>query len=192
MNQRRCKVRNVERTKLIQIISDTYDDSHFGVGIGAEEDCDFFSRLQINRSGYYSKDLLLKAVQVSERLEFPIIDDHLIINERLFVYPSHLDQNQSVPPTPNADSFVHCICKYNPHFDVYYRFDHEKKCVTFALGKLRKEVRLIEYTEWTRKIVKGTILCSTSKDLEAHFEDEFWNPIAVRYGRKLLGIKPLV
>lgn len=185
----------VNRQDLIRAVKNTYDDTEFLVGIGVDEGCDFFTGLQVNRSVLYSKAQLLDAIQGSTLQVFPTLrefDERIVLNSRLYLSLCAINESQIQPETPDVEGFTHCVCRYNPHYDIYYQFDHERKRITFALGELRKEVPLLEHSGWSWKAMRNAVKCMDSDYLEKSFQDEFWNPIAVRIGRYVLGVKPAI
>jgi len=185
----------VMREQLIRAVLNTYGDAAFHVGIGVEPDCNFFAGLKCNSYAHYSRDQLLEAIQLSPLLSFPPMPDtldKLVINEKLYLYKPSVNDAQVYTAPENADKYVHCVCRYNPHYDIYYLFDHERKRITFALGELQMEVPLVEYSGWAWKATRKYVKCVSSENLEQSFRDDFWNPIAVRIGRYVLGIKPVI
>lgn len=77
-------------------------------------------------------------------------------------------------------------------YDIYFKFDHAAKTVTFALGGEKKVVPLEEYTGWSWKLTGTKLLCGTSFELEKTFLDEFWAVVPVNLGRKVLRIKDVI
>lgn len=122
----------------------------------------------------------------------PDYQDRIVITPQLYVLKASINENQVMPATPEKESFEHCACRTNPHYDIYYRFDHKGKQLTFALGTKRRTVMVEENTGWSWKLTRRSILCMNSEKLERDFQDVFWNPIAVRIGRKVLGIQTVI
>lgn len=88
--------------------------------------------------------------------------------------------------------YHHTAERGNPHYDIYFKFDHAAKTVTFALGGEKKVVPLEEYTGWSWKLTGTKLLCGTSFELEKTFLDEFWDVVPVNLGRKVLRIKDVI
>jgi len=192
---RKVKRTSVGRQDLLRAIQNTYEDTRFLVGIGVAEDCDFFKGSQVNRSARYTKRELLEAIQNSSLQVFPTVpgfEDRIVISRNLYLGIRTVNESQIYPDTPDVDGFTHCICCYNAHYDIYYLFDHERKGITFALGDFRKTVPLVEHSGWSWKAMRNAVKCMSSDYLEQSFQDELWNPIAVRIGRYVLGIKPAI
>lgn len=57
---------------------------------------------------------------------------------------------------------------------------------------MKKEIPVVEGTEWCWKPTKKGILCQSMDRLEKNFLDPFWNSVAVHVGRKVLGVKPII
>jgi len=109
------------REQLIRAVLNTYGDAAFHVGIGVEPDCNFFTGLKCNSYAHYSRDQLLEAIQLSPLLSFPPMPDtldKLVINEKLYLYKPSVNDAQVYTAPENADKYVHCVCRYNPHYDI--------------------------------------------------------------------------
>jgi len=185
----------VMREELLCALGNTYDDSKFLVGIAMLTTDSFFNGLCHRKHEFWSKEQLLAAIADSELTQFPGItghEDDLIISNHLSVWRRSINRSQILPVTEDIGGFTHVHEKGNPHYDIYFKFNHEEKTVTFALGGKRKTIPVKEHTEWSWKPTRNGILCMDSEKLERDFLDEFWNPIAVSIGRKVLGIKDAV
>ena len=192
---RERKVGVTDRAALIAALKSCYPDARIRVGIGSNETINFFGGLASYRSANYSVEDTLAAICGSNLEDFPDMPDYqdrIVITPQLYVLKASINENQVMPATPDKDGFEHCACRTNPHYDIYYRFDHKGKQLTFALGTKRRTVMLEENTGWSWKLTRRSILCMNSEKLERDFQDVFWNPIAVRIGRKVLGIQSVI
>ena len=184
-----------DRATLIAALKSCYPDARIRVGIGSNETINFFAGLANYRSADYSVEDTLTAICGSDLEVFPDLPDYqdrIVIAPRLYVLKASINENQVMPATPDKAGFEHCACQTNPHYDIYYRFDHKGKQLTFALGTKRRTVMVEENTGWSWKLTRRSILCMNSEKLERDFQDVFWNPIAVRIGRKVLGIQTVI
>ena len=184
-----------DRATLIAALKSCYPDARIRVGIGSNETINFFAGLANYRSADYSVEDTLAAICGSDLEVFPDLPDYqdrIVIAPRLYVLKASINENQVMPATPDKAGFEHCACQTNPHYDIYYRFDHKGKQLTFALGTKRRTVTVEENTGWSWKLTRRSILCMNSEKLERDFQDVFWNPIAVRIGRKVLGIQSVI
>ena len=184
-----------DRATLIAALKSCYPDARIRVGIGSNETINFFAGLANYRSADYSVEDTLTAICGSDLEVFPDLPDYqdrIVIAPRLYVLKASINENQVMPATPDKAGFEHCACQTNPHYDIYYRFDHKGKQLTFALGTKRRTVVVEENTGWSWKLTRRSILCMNSEKLERDFQDVFWNPIAVRIGRKVLGIQSVI
>ena len=184
-----------DRATLIAALKSCYPDARIRVGIGSNETINFFAGLANYRSADYSVEDTLAAICGSDLDVFPDMPDYqdrIVIAPRLYVLKASINENQVMPATPDKAGFEHCACQTNPHYDIYYRFDHKGKQLTFALGTKRRTVMVEENTGWSWKLTRRSILCMNSEKLERDFQDVFWNPIAVRIGRKVLGIQTVI
>lgn len=183
------------RSQLMAALQSTYPDSKFVVCEAVDADADYTKARTLGRSNFKGRDELLHLVEESEFESFPNLPDGrnaLVINPRLFIYKSGINDNQVFPDTPDVDDFFHCVSGGSPHRDVFFKFDHERKLITFALGHLRRTLALVEHSGWAWSVKRDHILCNTSEDLERSFKDGFWSWTAVQIGRKCLGIKPVL
>ena len=184
-----------DRATLIAALKSCYPDARIRVGIGSNETINFFVGLANYRSADYSVEDTLAAICGSDLDVFPDMPDYqdrIVIAPRLYLLKASINENQVMPATPDKAGFEHCACQTNPHYDIYYRFDHKGKQLTFALGTKRRTVMVEENTGWSWKLTRRSILCMNSEKLERDFQDVFWNPIAVRIGRKVLGIQSVI
>ena len=184
-----------DRATLIAALKSCYPDARIRVGIGSNETINFFAGLANYRSADYSVEDTLAAICGSDLDVFPDMPDYqdrIVIAPRLYLLKASINENQVMPATPDKAGFEHCACQTNPHYDIYYRFDHKGKQLTFALGTKRRTVMLEENTGWSWKLTRRSILCVNTEKLERDFQDVFWNPIAVRIGRKVLGIQTVI
>ena len=184
-----------DRATLIAALKSCYPDARIRVGIGSNETINFFGGLASYRSANYSVEDTLDAICGSDLDVFPDMPDYqdrIVITPQLYVLKASINENQVMPATPDKDGFEHCACRTNPHYDIYYRFDHKGKQLTFALGTKRRTVMLEENTGWSGKLTRRSILCVNTEKLERDFQDVFWNPIAVRIGREVLGIQTVI
>ena len=184
-----------DRATLIAALKSCYPDARIRVGIGSNETINFFAGLANYRSADYSVEDTLAAICGSDLDVFPDMPDYqdrIVITPRLYLLKVSINENQVMPATPDKAGFEHCACQTNPHYDIYYRFDHKGKQLTFALGTKRRTVMVEENTGWSWKLTRRSILCMNSEKLERDFQDVFWNPIAVRIGRKVLGIQSVI
>lgn len=184
---------STDRAVLLRAIHNTYDDTRFLVSVRCSEEVNFLEALGPNRSMWYTKEQLLTAVEQSHRETFPDMKDHeeeIVISPALSIWKGSINESQMFERTPDAEDYERCV--HNVHYDVYFRFDHEKKTVTFALGDRRKEIPLREHTGYSWKVLKRTLYCMDSEDLERSFRDPFWSQYMVRIGRKYLDIAPAV
>ncbi len=94
--------------------------------------------------------------------------------------------------TTNTDGYIEHISKYNKYYNVFIKFekDADKKTISFKLGKKERTLELVEDTEYVAKVFdyKRKIKCVSAEDLEKHCFDEFWNPMMIELGRRILGI----
>ena len=192
---RERKVGATDRSALIAALKSCYPDARIRVGIGSNETTNFFAGLASYRSADFSVNDTLAAICGSDLDVFPDMPDYqdrIVIAPRLYLLKASINENQVMPATPDKAGFEHCTCQTNPHYDIYYRFDHKGKQLTFALGAKRRTVMVEENTGWAWKITRRSILCMSSEKLEQDFQDVFWNPIAVRIGREVLGIQTVI
>ena len=192
---RERKVGATDRAALIAALKSCYPDARIRVGIGSNETTNFFAGLASYRSADYSVEDTLAAICGSDLDVFRDMPDHqdrIVIAPRLYLLKASINENQVMPATPDKAGFEHCACQTNPHYDIYYRFNHKGKQLTFALGTKRRTVMVEENTGWAWKITRRSILCMSSEKLERDFQDVFWNPIAVRIGREVLGIQTVI
>lgn len=185
----------ISREYLIRAVENTYDDAEFLIGQAVNDADSFFTGVCCNRSAFWSKGKVLAAIHDSPLEEFfsvPGNADDIVINEHLYIWRDSINKAQILPETIDVDGFTHVHEKRNPHYDIYFKFDHDQKKITFALGEHSKTLSVEEHTEWAWKPTRKSILCMNSEKLERDFLDDFWNPIAVRIGRKVLGIKNAV
>ena len=192
---RERKVGATDRAALIAALKSCYPDARIRVGIGSNETINFFAGLANYRSADYSVEDTLAAICGSDLDVFPDMPDYkdrIVITPRLYLLKVSINENQVMPATPDKAGFEHCVCQTNPHYDIYYRFNHKGKQLTFALGTKRRTVMVEENTGWSWKLTRRSILCMNSEKLERDFQDVFWNPIAVRIGRKVLGIQSVI
>ena len=191
----RDKARTLSRVKLLSAVQNTYDDAHFLVGIGLDENTDFRKGPTVNRSLYVSKQELLETIAASDYKQFrsmPTSPYDIVLLPYFFVYKHSINESQIFSETPDIQDFQHYADISNPHFDVYCKFDHAAKTITFALAGRRVTLPLVEGTGWVWKVEPGRILCSSTEHLELHFQEELWNPIAVHIGRQVLEIKDVI
>lgn len=184
-----------DRAALIAALKSCYPDARIRVGIGSNETTNFFAGLASYRSADFSVNDTLAAICGSDLEVFPDLPDYqdrIVIAPRLYLLKASINENQVMPATPDKAGFEHCACQTNPHYDIYYRFNHKGKQLTFALGTKRRTVMVEENTGWAWKITRRSILCMSSEKLERDFQDVFWNPIAVRIGREVLGIQTVI
>lgn len=192
---RERKVGATDRAALIAALKSCYPDARIRVGIGSNETTNFFAGLASYRSADFSVNDTLAAICGSDLEVFPDLPDYqdrIVIAPRLYLLKASINENQVMPATPDKAGFEHCACQTNPHYDIYYRFNHKGKQLTFALGTKRRTVMVEENTGWSWKITRRSILCMSSEKLERDFQDVFWNPIAVRIGREVLGIQTVI
>lgn len=181
--------------KLLSAMRNIPDDASLWTGHAVNPDEDFTRGLCLNRSERMTKKRVLAEIEASRFQAFPIMpdrDDYLLLNPRLYVWKDSINQSQRFPAVPDAERYTHVVDKGNPWYDIYFRLDRAKKTITFALGLMKKEVPVVEGTEWCWKPTRQGILCQDIDRLEKHFLDPFWNPIAVNVGRKVLGVKPAI
>lgn len=184
----------IPKELLLQALDNTYDESHFLVGYGVEDDCDFTKGLCRNRSVKLHKTELLNEIThniMDELITIPGHPDTLVLNKRMCLYKSCVNENQIFQTAP-SDGYYHAICKYNPNYDVFIKLDHEKKNISFLLGSKEKTLELVEYSEFVSKPSRNKMLCVSANDLERHIHDEFWNPRMINVGRRVLRIKPAI
>lgn len=198
-HMKRARVRAMQpvaRDDLLATIMNTYDDSRFLVGINVSDGESYLNGLTETKYERRTKNELLALVKESPFEVFPHLKGHeredLVINPGLFVYKASINQSQVFESTPGAEEYEHCCYKVNVHYDVYFRFNHERKTVTFALGRRKKEVPLEEHSGWAWKYRRNILLCMSSEDLERTFRDPFWSGYMVTLGRRYLGIKPVI
>ena len=185
----------VTRAKLLSAIENIPDGASLWTGHAVNPDEDFTRGLRLNRSERMTKERVLAEIEASKFQAFPIMpehDDYLLLNPRLYVWKDSINQSQRFPAAPDAERYTHVVDKGNPFHDIYFRLDWERRTITFALGLMKKEVPVIEGTEWCWKPTRKGILCQDIKKLEQNFLNPFWNPIAVNVGRSVLGVKPVV
>lgn len=185
----------VTRGRLLAAVENTPEDAMFLVGIAVNEHEDFLKGLCLYRSQRFTKAQVLEQIEHSAFQVFPAIpgfDDHLLLTPRLYVWKDSINRSQRFPAMPEADTYTHVQDKSNPYYDIFFRMDNERKTITFALGEMKKEIPVTEYTEWCWKLTRSSLHCQNMELLEKSFLDPFWNPIAVHIGRKALEIKPAV
>ena len=187
--------RPVSREQLLQAVGNTYDDARFLMGMATRLEENFLQGLCRHRCEFWSKVQLLEAIFESKQMEYsgvPNHDEHLLLSDRLYVCRSSINKAQIFPKMEDAEGYHHTAERGNPHYDIYFKFDHAAKTVTFALGGEKKVVPLEEYTGWSWKLTGTKLLCGTSFELEKTFLDEFWDVVPVNLGRKVLRIKDVI
>lgn len=185
----------VTRNRLLNALENIPDDASLWTGSAVNRDEDFTHGLCLYHCERFSKAQVLAEIKASAFQAFPTVpghDDYLLIAPRLYVWKDSINQSQRFPATPNAERYTHVVDKCNPYYDIFFRLNREQKTITFALGDTKKEIPVVEGTEWCWKPTRKGILCQNIDRLEKNFLDPFWNPIAVGVGRKVLGIKPIV
>lgn len=185
----------VTRTLLLSALDNIPEDAPLWIGRAVNPDEDFSQGLRLNRSERVTKSQLLAEIGASPFQLLPAIPEHdryLLLNPRLYIWKDAINQSQRFPAVPDAERYIHVVDKSNPYYDVYFHLDREHKTITFALGLMKKEVPVVEGTDWCRKPTRKGILCQDIGRLEKNFLDPFWNPIAVNVGRKVLRIEPIV
>ena len=186
---------SVSREQLLEAMENTYEDARFLIGASTAKDSDFKNGLVRHTSEFWSKEQVLKAISESKETDFcrvPGHEDYIVLNSHLSLYRGSINQEQVFSQPAVADDFTHIYGKGQPHYDVYLKFDHEEKTITFALGNSRKTLKLIEHTEWAWKLTATSLLCGTSEALERSFLDDFWHRWVVRLGRAAMGIKDII
>ncbi len=192
---RRKPIMPIPHYKLLGALQNIPDDAPLWTGTAVNEGEDFLHGLCLNRSGKMTKAQLLAAINASDFCEFPPMsgyDSYLLITPRLYVFKDSINQSQRFPTTPDAESYTHVVDKSNPYYDIFFRLDRENKTITFALGVLKKELSVVEYSGWCWKPTRNGLLCQNMEQLEKNFLDPFWNPIAVTVGRKVLKIRSVI
>ena len=187
--------RPVSCEQLLKAVGNTYDDARFLMGRATRPEENFLHGLCWHSSEFWSKVQLLKAISESNQKEYcgvPDRDEHLLLNDRLYVCRNSINKAQIYPKMENAEGYHHTAERGNPHYDIYFKFDHAAKTVTFALGGKKKVVPLEEYTGWSWKLTRTKLLCGTSFELEKTFLDEFWDVLPVNLGRKVLRLKDVI
>lgn len=181
----------VPKAQLLAAVENTYDDSRFLIGQRVDESGDFFKGLCLNRSSFWQKGELLDFIRSSSLEEFPTIPDHpdlLVLSSSLNVWRDSIDNNQVYQTAPQP-GFNHVTEESNPHYDMYFQIDHEKKLISFCLGTLKRTMPLKEGTDYSWKLTTTHIYCISSDWLERSLLDPFWSHYIVRLARKALGIK---
>ncbi len=192
---RKRSVSPVPRYQLILAVQNTPEDARFLTGAAVHEHEDFLNGLCMNRSQHITRQQLLEQIEASNFQMFPCVlehDDCLLISPRLYVWKNSVNHSQCFPPTPEADTYTHIVDKCNPHYDIFFRLDRERKIITFALGGRKKSLPVIEHTGWCWKPTRKGLLCQDIERLNQDFCGADWNPIAVTVGRKVLAIKPAI
>lgn len=185
----------VTRAKLLSAVENIPDEAPLWTGSPLFLEDDFMKGPCTVRCKLITKEQVLAEITVSQFETFPAFperDDYLLLNPRLYVWKDSINQSQRFPAVPDAERYTHVVDKGNPWYDIYFRLNRAQKTVTFALGLMKKEVPVVEGTEWCWKPTRKGILCQDIDRLEKNFLDPFWNPIAVNVGRKVLGIKPVI
>ena len=185
----------VSRARLLEAMENTYEDARFLIGASSAKDSDFKKGLVQHTSEFWSKEQVLKAISESGATDFcsvPGYEDYLVLNSHLVLYRGSINQEQVFPQLADADDFTHIYSKGQPHYDVYLKFDHGEKTITFALGNSRKTLKLIEHTEWAWKLTETSLLCGTSEALERSFLDDFWYSWVIQLGRAALEIRDII
>lgn len=180
----------ISKSKLLQAVTSTYDDSLFFVGYGIEDDCDFTQRLRHNRSARCSKAELLDMIRQNapdEITSIPGHSDYLVLIKNLYVSRGSINDNQ-VFHTKAPEGYYHSVSKYNRHLEVYIKIDKEQKTISFLLGDKEKTLELVEYSGFVYKFARGKMYCQSAEDLERFMKDDFWNPAMIVLGRRVLKI----
>lgn len=188
----RKRMDHVPRPALLSALQNVAEDAPLWIGTAVNEGESFLDGLKLNRSKKTTKVELLDAIQTSAFSEFPTIhghDDRIVITPTLYVYKDTINESQVFPATPGAEGYTYVCSKFNPYHNIYFRLDWEKKTVTFALGNNKKEVPIVENSGYCWRPTRAGLQCMSIEMLERDFLDEFWNPIAVTIGRKILGIR---
>lgn len=185
----------VARDKLLRAVEDIPDGASLWTGHAINPDEDFTQGLCLNQSERMDKGRVLAEINASQFQAFPTVPGHdgcLLLNPRLYVWKDSINQSQRFPATPDAEHYTHVVDKNNPYHDIFFCLDRERKTITFALGCMKKEIPVVEGTNWCWKPTRKGVLCQSIDRLEKNFLTPFWNPIAVDVGRKVLGIKPII
>ena len=185
----------VTRDKLLRAVENIPDGACLWTGHAVNPNNDFARGLCLHRSERMGKGQVVAEINASQFQRFSTVpghDDYLLLTPRLYVSKDDINQSQRFPTVPDAERYTHVTSKFNPCYDIYFRLAWEHKTITFALGRMKKEIPVVEGTDWCWKPSGGKLLCQSMERLEQNFLDPFWNPIAVRIGRKVLGVRPVV
>jgi hypothetical protein len=186
---------DITKADLIRAVENTYDDSRFLIGRGLEDGCDFTKTLSLYRSEFISKPELLGIIKTGEFDSMPTIPGHgdsLVLSGRLYLYKGTVNDNQVFRTLNVPEGYIHSVCKYNPHFEIYINLNKEDKTISFLLGDKQKKLVLAERSEFVSKPVGGRMLCVDADSLEHHIHDESWNPRMIDIGRYVLGISSVI
>lgn len=184
----------VSKAKLLAAVENTYNDSRFLIGQRVDEKGDFFKGLCLNRSTFWQKEELLEFIRTSPPEEFPAIPDHpdlLVLSSTVNIWRDSIDDNQ-VYQTDPPPGYHHVAEQGNPHYEMYFQVDHEKKTISFCLGDLKRTLLLKEHTDYCWKPTKTHIYCATSEWLERSLLDPFWSRTVVHLARHVLRIKSAI
>ena len=191
MAKRKNLKQSFTKAELEAALSRCYSDSRFLTGNATDPSTDFRLGLMTNRSEFVSWSEVMRRVQQSEWVTFPRMHDfpdHIVISAQCFIWEANIVESQIMPETRDVEDFTHVAGRSNPHYDIYYRIDFEKKKITFKLGGLEQTLNIIEHSNYVWKPVRKQILCVNAEKLDRDFKDDFWDRIPVSIGRKVLGI----
>ena len=191
MAKRKALKPSFTKAELEAALSSCYPDSRFLTGNAVDPSADFRLGLVTNRSEFVSRSKVMRRVQQSEWATFPRMPDfpeHIVVSAHCFIWETNIVNSQIMPETRDVEEFTHVIGRANPHYDIYYRIDFEKKTITFKLGNLEQTLVIIEHSNYVWKPVRKQILCMSAEQLDRDFKDDFWDSIPISIGRRVLGI----
>ena len=180
----------ISKTALIAAVENTYDNSHFQVGVSTNSGDSFFNGICTFSTKWLLKSQLLNFIGETERCSFPMMKNHeenVVLSDHLYVWSRDVVTEQRYELNASVDKFTHVVSKTSPHYDVYFRLDNRKKEIVFACGNRIRAFPVEEHSSWCWRPFKGKLYCDTMKQLEDGFLSLEWNPMAVKVGRSMLG-----
>lgn len=115
----------------------------------------------------------------------------IMLHPKLLLFTGNIRENQ-VYRTPQTDGYHHIYWESSPHYEVYFKVDHEQKTISFLLGTYYKSVKIQEHTVYAYKLQGDRVLCTTTEQLEEAMLSSVKRRFGIDLGRKALQIKEIV
>lgn len=174
----------------MKAVKNTYEDTIFRVYFCTDDVKDF-----TNRGCRYYLDTLtrkevLSLLYSSQELSFRYKDKKrlkILINPKLLLSTDSIAENQIYHTMPKGE-YHHIFWKASPHYEVYFRIDHDKKIIIFLLGSFKKTLEIREQTRYIWKLIGERVYCNTTEELEQTLLNSPNNRFGVDLGRRALNI----